>query len=141
METVRCFPAKLDFLPESLEFISAFAREKSFGSQRISQIQLALEEALVNVFNYAYPDRAGEVQITCRLDPRDRMEIEIVDWGIPFNVLCVPEPDLTARIEERSIGGLGVHFLRVLLDEVRYRREGEKNILTLVASQKEKSFS
>ncbi len=132
----RNFPAKLDSLSDCLSFISASAAERGFGARRISEIQLAAEEALVNIFSYAYPDAAGDVEITCRFDSGQRLVIELVDSGTPFDVLSAPEPDLTAGIEERAIGGLGVHFIKVLMDEVSYARKEGKNVLTLVASKK-----
>lgn len=130
----RNFPAIIASLPEAMEFISSFARARGFGTRRINEIQLAAEEALVNVFSYAYPEGPGEVEVICTFDPGERLTIEIIDSGIPFDVLSAPEPDLTADIEERPIGGLGVHFMKVLMDEVQYKREGGKNILTLKAS-------
>jgi serine/threonine-protein kinase RsbW len=137
----RNFPAKLDCLSDCMEFISDCARDRGFGARRIHDIQLAAEEALVNIFSYAYPKGPGEVEITCRFDSRQRLAVELVDSGIPFDVLSAPEPDLTGEIEERAIGGLGVHFMKVLMDEVRYRREEGKNILILLASREERSSS
>ena len=60
-----------------------------------------------------------------------RLLIEIADDGIPFNILTRDEPDLDSGIEERSVGGLGIFFVRRLVQEIRYRREGGRNILTL----------
>ncbi len=137
----RNFPANLDSLSDCLEFISACALGKGFSPRRISEIQLAAEEALVNIFSYAYPKAAGDVEITCRFDSRQRLVIELVDSGIPFDVLSAPEPDLTAGVEERPIGGLGVHLIKVLMDEVSYTRQEGKNILTLIASREERGSS
>ncbi len=56
---------------------------------------------------------------------------EISDDGVAFDPLKVPPPDLTADLESRPIGGLGVHFVKTLMDEVAYRREGDRNVLTM----------
>jgi len=85
----------------------------------------------VNIFTYAYPDRMGDVVIVCRPDAAGKLLIEITDDGIPFNILTRDEPDLDSGIEERSVGGLGIFFVRRLVQEIRYRREGGKNVLTL----------
>lgn len=126
-------PATLDSLYESMSFVSSHAREHGFSSERISEIELALEEVLVNIFNYAYKDSGleGNVEITCRLADAQSFVIEITDSGVPFNIFTVREPDVTAEIDKRPIGGLGVFFVKRLMDEVHYRREAEKNILTL----------
>lgn len=132
-------PATLDSLYESMSFVSSHAREHGFSSERISEIELALEEVLVNIFNYAYKDSGleGNVEMTCRLADAQRFVIEITDSGVPFNILTVSEPDLTAEIDKRPIGGLGVFFVKQLMDEVHYRREAEKNILTLTVRKTE----
>jgi len=127
-------PATLDSLYESMNFVSFHAREQGFSNERISEIELALEEVLVNIFNYAYKDSGldGNVEITCTLADAQSFVIEIADSGVPFNIMTVCEPDVTAEIDKRPIGGLGVFFVKRLMDEVHYRREPEKNILTLI---------
>ncbi len=143
METMaRCsFPAKLDSLWKSLEVVSACAEAKGFTPRRISEVRLAAEEALVNIFRYAYPEGPGEVEIICRFDSRQRLVIELIDCGSPFDVLSVPEPKLTGTIEDRAVGGLGVHFIKTLMDGVHYSRKEGKNILTLFASREGRSRS
>lgn len=132
-------PATLDSLYESMNFVSSCAREQGFSNEKISEIELALEEVLVNIFNYAYKESGldGNVEITCTLADARSFIIEIADSGIPFNMLTVREPDVTADIDKRPIGGLGVFFVKRLMDEVHYRREEEKNILTLVVRKTE----
>ncbi|MBW1909826.1 MAG: ATP-binding protein [Deltaproteobacteria bacterium] len=128
-------PAILEHLERLLEFVSGCAKEKGFTSKRIKEIELATEEALVNIFNYAYAEGPGDVEIKCGLDGDDRLVIEILDTGTPFNPLSLSEPDLTADVADREIGGLGVFFIREMVDEVQYRRDAGRNILTLRASK------
>ena len=132
-------PAKLDSLYESMNFVSSCAREQGFSEERINEIELALEEVLVNIFNYAYKESSieGNVEITCRLGDAESLVIEIADSGLPFDILAVREPDVTAEIDERPIGGLGVFFVKRLMDDVKYRREAERNILTLMVRKTE----
>lgn len=130
-EEIRA-PARLDNLYPLLEFVTSCAKRNGAGEERLREIELALEELLVNIFNYAYPDREGDVLIRCRRTDGGKLLVEIVDDGIPFDILQRAEPDLDAAIDERSIGGLGIFFVRRLVQEIGYRREGAKNILTLV---------
>jgi anti-sigma regulatory factor (Ser/Thr protein kinase) len=88
----------------------------------------------VNIFEYSYAEKNGNVEVVCKLDAGNFV-IEIIDSGIPFNILTAKEPDITSGISERSIGGLGIFLIRKLMDDVRYRREGDRNILTLVVKK------
>jgi anti-sigma regulatory factor (Ser/Thr protein kinase) len=81
---------------------------------------------------HAYPGSIGNVVITCHPKKDGTFVIEIQDTGIPFNILSVDEPDIKASIDERHIGGLGIFFVRQLIDRVEYRREEDKNILSLL---------
>lgn len=125
-------PAELEYLEEFQTAVSHFAQEQGFTPKRISEIELALEEALVNIFHYAYQETRKDVEVVCQGDSPDRLIIEIIDRGISFNPLLKDDPDLTLDMSERKIGGLGVYLIKTLMDEVGYRREGDHNILTLV---------
>jgi serine/threonine-protein kinase RsbW len=128
----KTVPARLDSLHEILAFISDHAREKGFNKDSLNRIQLVAEEALVNVFHYAYEHRAGG-DVEVRLMEKDGpvLEVEIRDKGIPFDPLSVCEPDVETGISQRKIGGMGIFFVRRMADEVRYRRETDTNILDL----------
>lgn len=129
-------PAKLENLGRCKESVADCARAQGFDQKRIYEIELAVEETLVNIFNYAYPEPPGDIEINCKLE-NGRFIIEIIDSGIPFDMTSLTDPDLTADVEERKIGGLGIFLVKKMVDEVRYRREGDRNILTL-AVKKEK---
>jgi anti-sigma regulatory factor (Ser/Thr protein kinase) len=127
-------PAKLDSLYNFMEFVSSCAKEQGFSKERITEIELALEEILVNIIKYAYNDCSldGDIEITCSNDCAQSFVIEIVDSGKAFDVLSVREPDISAGIDERQIGGLGIFFVKRLMADVRYLREEDQNKLTLV---------
>ena len=125
-------PARLDSLPHFIQSVSKCAENQGFGDSKISDIRLALEEAMVNIFSYAYPDQAGSVEVCCKLDEDTSLIIEIIDKGIPFNPEAVVDPELSNDLMERKVGGLGVLLIRAAADEVRHSREGDDNILTLV---------
>ena len=128
-------PATLENLGKFLNFISRLAEQNGFSVSVVREIELAAEEALINIIHYAYPERAGEVEISCRKDDDSRLIMEIVDNGIPFDPLSLSEPDLTANASDRKIGGLGVIFIREMADGVLYRRDGDTNVLTLMFSK------
>ena len=125
-------PAKIENLDNFRQMIAGIAAENGFSDERIQEIVMAAEEALINIFNYAYPETAGSVTVDCRFEDPDRFFIEISDQGAPFDLLSVPEPDLSASVSARQVGGLGVFFIRKLMDEVQYRREGACNVLTFI---------
>ena len=128
-------PAKLENLGKFLNFISCLAEQNGFSPSMVKEIELAAEEALINIFNYAYPGNAGEVEISYSKDSDSRLILEISDNGIPFDPLSLSEPNLTANVSDRKVGGLGVIFIRKMTDDVRYRRDGDANVLTLIFSK------
>jgi len=129
-ESIR-LPARLESLHPLLAFAASCAQKRGIGPARIQEIELALEELLVNIFNYAYPDRPGEVALSCGDGDSGGMRIEIADEGVEFNILNREDPDLDAGIEARAVGGLGIFFVKQLIGDIRYRREKGQNILTL----------
>ena len=129
-------PARLENLGRWTEAASECAREQGFDRKKIGRIELALEEALVNICNYAYPEEPGDVEVNCQEDD-SRFIIEIIDSGNPFDMTSLPAPDLPSSIEERKIGGLGIFLIKKMVDDVRYRREGNFNILKLTIKRGE----
>ena len=92
-------------------------------------INLALEEAVSNVMLYAYPGKSGQVLVEC--DKSDKLVFTITDSGVPFDPTQQKDPDVTQSAEERPIGGLGIFLVRQIMDDIRYERKDDKNILTL----------
>jgi len=131
MHTLKLL-AKIEHLPQWMQFIADCAQEHDLPPKRIREIELALEEVLVNVCQYAYPEDDGEVEITCTVDAQQRFIIDIVDRGIPFDPLSVEEPNLTEDLDSRQVGGLGLLLVRRLMDDVAYRREDDQNIMKLM---------
>lgn len=94
-------------------------------------VDVVLDELLTNTISYAFADgRMHEIVATLALDGAD-LVMELRDDGTPFDPLDIPEPDLAASIEDRKLGGLGMHFVRTVMDDVAYRRCGGWNVLTL----------
>ena len=98
-------------------------------------VNLALEEAVTNVMLYAYPGKSGQVFVEFVRYPEKEAEkiiFTISDAGIPFDPTRQPPVDTSLSAEERAIGGLGIHLVNQLMDEVKYERVEDKNVLTLV---------
>ncbi|PKG31246.1 ATP-binding protein [Methanoregula sp.] len=133
MSTIT-LPARMENLRRLIQFVSGCARQCGYSESRTNEIELAAEEALVNICRYAYPEEAGDVALTCRRSGRGRIVIKIEDSGIPFNPLSIPEPDLRPDIARRKAGGLGIFLMRKMVNEIRYRRDTGKNILTFIVS-------
>jgi serine/threonine-protein kinase RsbW len=126
-------PATLDSLEKLMLLVSGFAGDHGFSKKKISDIQLATEEALLNIFQYAYPgEPKGEVEVTCEMKNDSELNIRILDTGIPFDILSLSLPDLSCPISDRKIGGLGCYLIRKMTDDVQYHRQGDTNILTLL---------
>ncbi len=124
---------RLDELPRLDAAVEDFAQKQAWPPDLVFQVKLVLEELGVNIVNHGHDDGARhEIEIEIA-SAADALTIEIADDGRPFDPLTeAPEPDLESALEDRPIGGLGVHLVRTMMDEARYRREEGKNRLTLV---------
>jgi serine/threonine-protein kinase RsbW len=112
--------------------VEAFGEAHRIAAKLIFNVNVALDEILTNVISYGYPE-GGEHMITVRLALKAAdLVIEVEDDGRPFNPLEIAPPDLEESPEERSIGGLGLHFVRKMMDRLEYRREQDKNILLMI---------
>ena len=124
-------PAEMENLEELLDFVDKEAHKAGFSARRVSEVRLAAEEVLVNIFCYAYPETDGDVSISCFVK-EDFFVLEILDSGIPFDIVAAPGPDASSCLSERHVGGLGIHFVKEMTTEARYVRENGQNRLTLV---------
>ena len=119
--------ADLGRLPPQLE---AFAEQAGLPPDVAMHIDIVLDELLVNTISYGYPDGRDGI-ITLRMQVDDSVTIVIEDDGDAFDPLSAAPPDLETDLEHRQIGGLGVHFVRTMMDSVDYQRTGGINRLTL----------
>lgn len=124
-------------VPLLAKWIEELGQELSLPMSAVFQLNLALEEAVVNVMNYAYPGEKGRpITIAAKLINNKLQEERIIfilaDKGVPFDPTKATEPDITLPAEQRNIGGLGIFLVQQLMEGVIYKREEEKNILTMV---------
>ena len=133
MKRSLCIASDLSELERLHDAVAELGEVGDWPPDLVYQVDLVLEELIVNTVNYGYDDDARhEIEVTLISD-EDVFTVEIIDDGHAFNPLKdAPEPDLDAGIEDRPIGGLGVHLMRVMMDDVHYRREKNKNHLTLI---------
>ncbi len=120
-------------LPELVAAVEALGERDGWPGELTFRVSLVIDELAQNVVDYSHEGRPSDVEVEVTSLPED-IVIEIIDDGIPFDPLTeAPEPDLTSPIEDRPIGGLGVHFTKTLMDDVEYCRESGKNRLKIVA--------
>ena len=130
MERLR-LPAKLSSLTSFREFVDRSAVAAGAGPELLLRIELVLEELLVNHVLHAYGSGEGDSEVACFCRAPGYFCLEVVDEAVPFDPLGYAPPDLTLAPRDRPIGGLGIHMIRSLADEISYRREAGKNVITV----------
>ena len=124
-------PNDVQAVPQLSDFIDKVCIALDIDDYTATQINLAMEEAVVNVMKYAYPvGTLGDIDIEAQADDV-RLRFTITDSGKPFDPTARKEVDTTLSAEERPIGGLGIHLVRQIMDSMNYERLGDKNVLTL----------
>jgi serine/threonine-protein kinase RsbW len=118
-------------IPPVSAAIEDMMRECRFSDEEILDLQLGVEEAIANIILHGYRSVSGEVEIEIDVTGK-AAEVSISDQAPPFDPLSVPVPDLGAELSERHAGGLGIHLMRQVVDEVRYEYVNGKNVLKLV---------
>ena len=118
-------------IPELTKFVNEVCREVDFNNSKTKQVRLAMEEAVVNVIDYAYPHGTTEKIYIEAVANDERLKFTITDSGKPFDITAYPDVDLNIPAEERPIGGLGIHIVRQMMDSINYNRIDGKNVLTL----------
>jgi len=138
-DIMKSFPATLENLYQMIQYVKDDALAKGFDKTEFEHIEVAIEEALVNVIHHGYKNYQGIIDISCFSNP-SQFYIVIEDNGMHHDPLSFKRViDPKEPIETRQPGGYGVHFISELMDEVIYERKGNKNCLTLVKSKKNSS--
>lgn len=123
-------------VPLLAQFVDEVCEAAGIDMATAMKLNLAIEEAVVNVMNYAYPqDTVGDIKIESKGDD-NLLEFIISDTGTPFDPTTKAEVDTTLSAEERPIGGLGIHLVRNIMDSINYERVNGKNILALIKKLK-----
>ena len=127
-------PGRFESLAQIAEFVGAAARDAGWDEDEAFHVQVAVDEACSNIIEHAYGQEAlGEVKLTCCIENRGDLVISIHDHGKPFDPATIPEPPIGATLEEVPEGGLGLYFMRKLMDKVEFRFDAEHgNVLTMI---------
>lgn len=121
----RSFHADIAHLPEILEWVRSELASSSLPKGASLHVELALEEAIVNVIKHTAAKEAFELSLSCRIEPQRQIEFELSDPGPSYNPLLEMPPNHTNE-------GRGLILIRKCMDALFYRRENERNILTLI---------
>ncbi len=125
--------ADLAELERMIAEVEEIGEREDWSPELIFRVHLALEELGLNIINYGYDE--GEHEIECTVTSRpEEVTIELWDSGRPFDPLSdAPEADVSSPLEDRPVGGQGVHLVRTMMDELRYQRVSGRNHVTLVS--------
>lgn len=124
-------PADVNLLAGLRVFVTTLLREHGYNADLINDMELASDEAVTNVIEHAYRyDTKRSFQVELQMD-RKAVKVIIRDNGEPFVPGQAPKVDLDQHIAERRTGGLGVHLMHTMMDQVEHRREGDQNVLIL----------
>jgi anti-sigma regulatory factor (Ser/Thr protein kinase) len=110
--------------------VEAFGAEAGLPADVTFRLTLALDEIVSNVLRHGSIDADQHISVSI-LVADGVVTATVVDNGIPFDPHDAPAPNLDAPIEERTPGGLGVHLVKATMDDVQYRRDGDRNVLTI----------
>jgi serine/threonine-protein kinase RsbW len=123
---------RLENLSAIAYFIMKAAQASGLNEKATFEVQMAVDEACTNVIEHSYGEEdKGEIALRCERAEGDFV-VTIRDHGKPFNPEAVPPPDLQCGLDKRRHGGLGLYFMRLLMDEVRFHFDTEGNELTMV---------
>lgn len=114
--------------------VTEYCEDQGLSSEILFALKLSLEEVVSNVISYGYSDDS-EHKIIVKFDQSEgSVVIQVQDDGAAFNPLEQKPPDIEAPVEERPIGGLGIHLVRHYMDSLEYERRGGHNILLMKKS-------
>jgi serine/threonine-protein kinase RsbW len=123
---------KIDELDLIRQFLEQLGTEWSLDPTVVFELNLVLEEYITNLVFYAYSDQAAhEISIEVE-NEQAQLTLIVTDDGRKFNILEMPEnEEIDKPLEERKIGGLGIHFIKTLTDHLEYKSDGKKNRLIM----------
>jgi anti-sigma regulatory factor (Ser/Thr protein kinase) len=111
--------------------VLSFGQEHKLPDELVWEIRLVLEEIITNIISYGYEDQAPHTIAVSIVNSDKDITLCVRDDARPFNLLEHPAPDLDIPLEERGIGGMGVHIVREIMDEIDYRREADENVVVM----------
>ncbi len=125
-------PARYSEVAGACAFCAAAATEAGLSEHAAFHVQMAVDEACTNIIEHAYAgEDRGTIALSCRVEP-EKLTVVIRDHGRRFDPDAVPAPKLGSLIEDMEVGGLGLYFMRQVMDEVHFRFDEQGNELTMI---------
>ena len=125
----------LDATVENIETVTDFVNElleqHDCSMKAQMQLDIAIDELFANIAHYAYGDKTGQATVSVDFS-EDSVTLTFSDTGVPYDPLAKDDPDVTLSAEERDIGGLGIFMVKKSMDDMIYRYENGKNILSII---------
>ncbi len=136
---MRCLSAVLindrREIPRLADIAGRFGRAHRLSDEDVMNIQLVLDEVVINVIKHGYEDVGDadrhQIHVRLSLDGNHVLTIEVEDGARAYDPREAPLPEFELPLEQRRIGGLGVHIVKTIMDTMEYRREHDRNILTM----------
>ena len=132
-------PGRFESLTAIAAFITQAAREAGLNDDEVFHVEMAVDEACSNIIEHTYAVESGNIDLACAYPASGQIEVVIRDSGQPFDPNEVPAPNVGAPTDLGSLneGGLGLYFMRKLMDEVRFEFvPGQGNTLTMIKRAK-----
>ena len=124
--------AVIESIPTVTDFVDKILEEHSCDMKAKIQIDIAIDEILGNISQYAYESDDGDVSVSIQLEETPkRAIITFIDSGVPYNPITTEEPDTSLSAEERKIGGLGIFMVKKTMDDMTYEYTNNCNILRI----------
>ena len=132
-------PGRFECLAQIAEFVTQAAREAGLSDDDVFQVEMAVDEACSNIIEHAYAEHGGDIQLECTTPQPGQLNVVIYDHGQPFDPAGIPQPRLgdTMSPDQLNEGGMGLYFMRKLMDEVRFEfRADQGNVLYMSKRRK-----
>ncbi|MDZ7765754.1 MAG: ATP-binding protein [Melioribacteraceae bacterium] len=123
---------RIENLEKVAEFVELFGEEHGLDSKTSFELNLILDELVTNIINYAYDDEDKHIIEIVLEKSNNTINIQTIDDGEEFNPLKKNEVNVKASLEDRKIGGLGIHIVKQKTDDISYERKEGRNILNLI---------
>ena len=123
--------ANIDNYDELCSWIEKTRAEWNISKELANKMDICVEEVFANILHYAYSDKVGMFEVELK-KTEDNIILEFQDEGVVFNPLDKPDPNLHLPPEKKALGGLGIFLTKKMAHDILYKRENNKNVLTLI---------
>jgi serine/threonine-protein kinase RsbW len=132
----RKFPGQLESLAEISQFVIQEAEKAGLDSSAVYAVELAVDEAATNIIEHAYlGEYSGDIECSFE-NLTDGIKVTLQDWGLPFDPDSIPDPVIGAPLEQVQSSGLGLYFIRKLMDEVQFNFSVEQGNTVMMIKRK-----